>query len=75
VAVVYGDFNIFDVWNMKSEPTLIIGMDVLGTVRALAIDFQRSEFYIRSADYDSNQQSGRGLGARFNHSFVVGPGH
>ena len=64
VAVVYGDFHIFDVWNLKSAPTLIVGMDVLGSVRALAIDFQRSELYLKSVDYDSMQQSGRGLGMR-----------
>jgi len=48
VTVVYGDFHIFRVWGMESRPALIIGMDVLGTVNALAIDFQRSELYIDS---------------------------
>jgi len=48
VTVVYGNFHIFRVWGMESRPALIIGMDVLGTVNALAIDFQRSELYIDS---------------------------
>jgi predicted aspartyl protease len=47
VEVVYGDFHIFDVWNLAKRPAVIIGMDVLGTVRALAIDFARSEIYIK----------------------------
>jgi predicted aspartyl protease len=48
VTVVYGDFHIFQVWGMQSRPALIIGMDVLGTVNAIAIDFRRSELYIDS---------------------------
>jgi predicted aspartyl protease len=48
VTLVYGDFHIFTVWGMQSRPTIIIGMDILGTVNALAIDFQRSELYVDS---------------------------
>jgi hypothetical protein len=50
VAVVYGDFHIFEVWSLQAEPAMIIGMDVLGTVRALAIDFQQSDLYLKSGD-------------------------
>jgi predicted aspartyl protease len=49
LTLVYGDFHIFKVWGMQSRPAVIIGMDVLGTVRGLAIDFRRSELYIDSA--------------------------
>jgi predicted aspartyl protease len=49
VTVVYGDFHIFEVWGLQSRPALIIGMDVLGTVNALSIDFQRCELYVDSA--------------------------
>jgi len=48
VTLVYGDFHIFKVWGMASRPALIIGMDVLGTVNAFSIDFQRSELYVDS---------------------------
>ena len=48
VTLVFGNFHIFQVWGMESRPAIIIGMDVLGTVNALAIDFQRSELYIDS---------------------------
>ena len=75
VAVVYGDFHIFDVWNMKSEPALIIGMDVLGGVRALAIDFKRSELYIKSMGYEAVEQSGRGIGTRAHRAFTTRPSH
>jgi predicted aspartyl protease len=49
VALVYGDFHIFEVWNMRAKPALIIGMDVLGTVRGLGIDFRNQELYIEGA--------------------------
>jgi predicted aspartyl protease len=46
VKVLYGDFHIFKVWNMADRPAMIIGMDVLGTVPALGIDFARQEVYV-----------------------------
>jgi len=53
VTVVYGDFHIFDVWGMQSRPAVIIGMDILGTVNALGIDFRRSELYLEGLQYVS----------------------
>jgi predicted aspartyl protease len=46
VAIVYGDFHIFKVWEMVSKPAMIIGMDVLGTVPALGIDFETHDVYL-----------------------------
>jgi predicted aspartyl protease len=46
VTLVYGDFNIFKVWNMQDSPALIIGMDVLGTVDRMAVDFKHADFYL-----------------------------
>jgi predicted aspartyl protease len=47
VRVVYGDFHIFKVWDLEKRPALLIGMDVLGTVGALVIDFRRRELYLQ----------------------------
>jgi predicted aspartyl protease len=47
VAAYVGDFHIFDVWGMHDEPTLLLGMDVLSTARALSIDYQRGLVHIR----------------------------
>ena len=47
VTVVYGAFHIFQVWELESQPAIIIGMDVLGTTRAFAIDFARSTVYFK----------------------------
>lgn len=48
VRVTFGDFHIFEVWDMVDEPVLLLGMDVIGTVDTLVIDFRRSEIHIRS---------------------------
>lgn len=46
VTVVYGAFHIFNVWNLESRPALIIGMDILGTVGAISIDFKHQYVYV-----------------------------
>lgn len=46
VGIVYGDFHIFKVWEMADKPAMIIGMDVLGTMPALGIDFERQDVYL-----------------------------
>lgn len=48
VTLVFGDFHIFDVWGMTRRPAMIVGMDVLGTVSALSIDFQHAEIFVDS---------------------------
>ena len=49
VDLIYGDFNIFGVWKMRDRPAMILGMDVLGTVRSLGIDFRNRELYFEGA--------------------------
>jgi predicted aspartyl protease len=48
VAIVFGDFHIFQVWGMHDKPAMIIGMDVLGTVASLSIDFKNQDVYVGS---------------------------
>jgi predicted aspartyl protease len=49
VEVVYGDFHIFKVWDMQDKPAMIIGMDVLGTVASLGIDFKNQDIYFTNS--------------------------
>ncbi len=49
-SIVFGDFNIFRVWDLQSAPALVIGMDVLGTLRSLIIDYRASELYLASSE-------------------------
>ena len=49
VAMVFGEFHIFKVWGMQDQRAMIIGMDVLGTVASLSIDFKNQDVYVGSA--------------------------
>jgi hypothetical protein len=49
VQVVYGDFHIFKVWEMQDKPAMVIGMDVLGTVGSLGIDFKNQFIYLTNS--------------------------
>jgi hypothetical protein len=40
VNITYGDMFIFDRWKLNREPVLVLGMDVLGTVDMLVIDYK-----------------------------------
>jgi len=50
VTLTYGDFHIFEVWQLRAAPALIIGMDILGTVGAITIDFQHQYVICRGGD-------------------------
>ena len=55
VQVVYGDFHIFKVWGMEDKPAIIVGMDVLGTVGSLGIDFKNQDIYFTSSRADTTK--------------------
>ena len=44
--IVYGNLPIFKVWHLEHQPAVVIGMDVLGTVDALILDYRRAHVYI-----------------------------
>jgi hypothetical protein len=48
--VTFADMAIFKQWRMVNEPALIIGMDVIGLLDALVIDYRRHELQIRTGD-------------------------
>ena len=47
VRVTIGDLYIFKYWHMTTEPTILVGMDVLGLLDAIVIDYRRRELQIR----------------------------
>lgn len=47
-TLTFGDFHIFDVWGLTRRPAMIVGMDVLGTVTSLTIDFHAAQIFIDS---------------------------
>jgi len=69
VDVICGDFHIFKVWGMEHKPAMIIGMDVLGTVTSLGIDFKHQDVYLASARGNGNPLAPNSVtsGARVSH--------
>ena len=45
--VTYGDMRIFDHWKLTAEPVLLIGMDAIGLLDTVIIDYRRRELQIR----------------------------
>ena len=45
--VTMGDMQIFEQWKLTSEPVLLIGMDTLGLLDTLIIDYRRRELQIQ----------------------------
>ncbi len=46
MRVTFGDFDVFRLWDLEHEPAIVIGMDMLGTVDALMVDYVRAELLI-----------------------------
>jgi predicted aspartyl protease len=47
IDIAYGDFHVFDLWDYRDRPALLIGMNVLGTADVLIIDYRRREVQIK----------------------------
>jgi hypothetical protein len=45
--VTYGDMRIFEHWKMNNEPVVLIGMDAIGLLDTVIIDYRRRELQIR----------------------------
>jgi len=50
LQVTFGDLYIFRYWKVEDVPVLILGMDVLGTVSKLVIDYRRREVHMQLRD-------------------------
>jgi predicted aspartyl protease len=47
VRVTFTDTAIFDHWQLSNEPALLLGMDVLGLLDVLVIDYKTKELHVR----------------------------
>jgi hypothetical protein len=45
--VTYGDMRIFEHWKLNDEPVVLIGMDAIGLLDTVIIDYRRQEVQIR----------------------------
>jgi hypothetical protein len=46
-SVTCGDMYIFEHWKMTSQPAMLVGMDVLGLLDVLIIDYRRKELQMQ----------------------------
>jgi hypothetical protein len=49
--MTFADMRIFEYWKLTNEPALLIGMDALGLLDAMIIDYHRSELQLRMRAY------------------------
>jgi predicted aspartyl protease len=56
--ITTGDLQIFDVFNLTDKPAILIGMDALGTLDELVIDYRRRELQVlvRSSGISEDRQ-------------------
>ena len=47
MSVTFGDIYIFEAWKMTEEPAILIGMDIIGLLDTLIIDYKRKELLLR----------------------------
>jgi hypothetical protein len=48
--MIFADLSVFEAWGMTAEPTLLVGMDALGLLDTLIIDYRRAELHVRMRD-------------------------
>ena len=46
-TIVCSDFDVFHSWKLEKRPALLIGMDVLGQLSEVSIDYQRKELRLK----------------------------
>lgn len=46
--VAFGDFYVFKLWALDTHPALVIGMDLIGLLDTLVIDYDRQEVQFRT---------------------------
>jgi hypothetical protein len=46
VHILFGDMYLFQHWQMTNKPTMVLGMDLLGTFQVLILDYRTREMMI-----------------------------
>jgi hypothetical protein len=47
LPVTFADLHVFKLWGLTDEPALVVGMDILGTLEQLVVDYARREFQLK----------------------------
>jgi hypothetical protein len=51
-SFIFGDFHVFKLWGLEEEPAIVMGMDMLGSLDTLVIDYRRCELRVRPGGTD-----------------------
>ena len=43
LEVIFADFHVFKLWGLDQQPAMLIGMDMIGVLERLVIDYRRNE--------------------------------
>ena len=46
--ITVSDLQIFELWHMTREPAMLVGIDTLGLLDILVIDYRRMELQVRT---------------------------
>jgi hypothetical protein len=68
LSITFAETAIFDHWKLTRDPALLLGMDVLGLMDVLVIDYATREMHIRLRDPKRNP----GLDVRGSGSYIKG---
>jgi hypothetical protein len=44
------DLHIFQRWQLRDEPAMLLGMDVIGVLDTVILDYRRRELQVRLVD-------------------------
>lgn len=47
LPILFGDTHFFELWDLQQEPAMLIGMDVIGQLDTLVIDYRRHEVMLQ----------------------------
>jgi predicted aspartyl protease len=47
LPVTFADLHVFEIWGLKDEPALLIGMDLIGSLERFAVDYRQREFHLK----------------------------
>jgi predicted aspartyl protease len=48
MQITFGDLYIFEAWKLTKEPALLIGMDVIGVLDSVVIDYRLKELHLKA---------------------------
>lgn len=68
LSITFAETAIFDHWKLTSDPALLLGMDVLGLMDVLIIDYTTREMHLRLRNAHKDQ----GIEKREGGSFIKG---